>query len=140
MIEHISYKDGKNMIRECFRVLKNNGYIRISTPDINFLFELLNDRSKINERYLKFFFDFNKNYCSNQDSAFVINDFMRSHGHLFIYSRSILKSILKEAGFKDIKFSEINKSKIKVFKNLENENRMPSGLLALETFTVEGKK
>ena len=60
MIEHISYKDGKNMIRECFRVLKNNGYIRISTPDINFLFELLNDRSKINERYLKFFFDFNK--------------------------------------------------------------------------------
>ena len=65
---------------------------------------------------------------------------MRSHGHQFIYSPEILKYMLKNAGFIDIKFHSINKSHIKVFRNLENEQRMPKGLLALETFTIEGKK
>ena len=140
MIEHISYNNGKEMIRECFRVLKNNGRIRISTPNINFLIELVNVPSQINKRYLDFFFELNKDYGINKDVVYVVNDFMRSHGHLFIYSPEILKSMLKDAGFIDIKFHSINKSDIKVFRNLENDKRMPEGLLALETFTIEGKK
>src|ERR1700761_2617137 len=31
MIEHIPYADGRRMVRECFRVLKPEGVLRIST-------------------------------------------------------------------------------------------------------------
>jgi predicted SAM-dependent methyltransferase len=40
MIEHISYSQGFLMLTECFRVLKRNGQIRISTPDLSFLVDL----------------------------------------------------------------------------------------------------
>jgi predicted SAM-dependent methyltransferase len=33
MIEHISFSQGLVMLSECYRVLKEKGKIRISTPD-----------------------------------------------------------------------------------------------------------
>ena len=40
MIEHINYRDGLKMLNESYRVLKVNGKIRISTPDLQFLIDL----------------------------------------------------------------------------------------------------
>jgi SAM-dependent methyltransferase len=40
VIEHMTYSHGVNMLRECFRVLKTSGKIRISTPDLAFLVDL----------------------------------------------------------------------------------------------------
>jgi predicted SAM-dependent methyltransferase len=34
VLEHFSRKDGEKFISECFRVLKNNGIIRIAVPDL----------------------------------------------------------------------------------------------------------
>ncbi|MGZ3644750.1 MAG: class I SAM-dependent methyltransferase [Ktedonobacteraceae bacterium] len=34
MIEHVTFQDGQTMLRECFRVLKKDGKIRLSTPDL----------------------------------------------------------------------------------------------------------
>ena len=39
-IEHISYAQGQQMLKECFRILKDGGKIRISTPDLLFLISL----------------------------------------------------------------------------------------------------
>src|SRR5215216_3456181 len=40
MIEHIPFKDGTSMLKECFRVLQPGGKIRIATPDFRFLVNL----------------------------------------------------------------------------------------------------
>lgn len=40
MIEHLSYPQGETMLAECFRVLRANGRIRVSTPDLSFLIDL----------------------------------------------------------------------------------------------------
>ena len=40
MIEHITYTQGGLMLSECFRVLKSGGKLRVSTPDLRFLFSL----------------------------------------------------------------------------------------------------
>jgi len=37
IIEHVPYSAGASMLRECFRVLKPGGVLRISTPDLPFL-------------------------------------------------------------------------------------------------------
>lgn len=34
VLEHFSKKDGVNFIKECFRVLKRGGVIRIAVPDL----------------------------------------------------------------------------------------------------------
>src|SRR5262245_5010551 len=40
LIEHISWNDGAAMLRECHRVLKPGGIIRIATPDLAVLLDL----------------------------------------------------------------------------------------------------
>jgi len=48
MIEHISHAQGQHMLKECFRVLKHGGKIRISTPDLSFLILLYqSDKSEL---------------------------------------------------------------------------------------------
>src|SRR5438093_6396512 len=39
MIEHISFSDGLNMLRECHRILKPGGRMRIATPPLEFLLD-----------------------------------------------------------------------------------------------------
>jgi len=34
MIEHIRFLDGHRMLKECFRILRKNGKIRIATPNL----------------------------------------------------------------------------------------------------------
>ena len=141
MIEHISYSGGFNMLSECYRTLKNNGKIRISTPDLQFLIDLYKkDKSKLQDEYIKW----STNNCIKSapyaDATFIINNFVRDWGHLFIYDEKTLRSSLERAGFTNIVKCELNCSENKELLNLENETRMPKGFLKLETFTLEATK
>ena len=45
MIEHLSYQSGRQLASEAFRVLAGGGRIRVTTPDMAFLFRLYGDES-----------------------------------------------------------------------------------------------
>jgi len=141
MIEHVSYSNGLAMLSECHRVLKINGKIRISTPNLQFLIDLYSDnKSELQKQYIKWATDsFIKN-VSSYDDTFVINNFVRDWGHLFIYDEKTLRSSLEKAGFTNIHRCEINESLDESLRNLENEKRMPKGFLKLESVTLEGAK
>lgn len=141
MIEHVSYSNGFAMLIDCQRVLKNNGKIRISTPDLQFLINLYrSDKSELQIEYIKWATDqFIKN-SPYLDDTFVINNFVRDWGHLFIYDEKTLRSSLERAGFTNIVRCELNESENEALRNLENEKRMPEGFLKLESFTLEGTK
>lgn len=48
MLEHLNEEDGKNLIRECFRVLKPHGVLRVVVPDLETICkEFLNALSRI---------------------------------------------------------------------------------------------
>jgi predicted SAM-dependent methyltransferase len=141
MIEHIPYAKGNNMLRESFRVLKNGGRIRITTPDLAFLISLYRaDKSELQKEYIwrspQLFPDI---YPLGQDT-FIINGFVRAWGHEFIYDEKVLRHSLEAAGFKEITSLDLNKSEIAELNELENERRMPAGFLQLESFTLEGIK
>lgn len=61
LIEHLSKADGINFIKECYRVLKPNGIIRIATPNLE---EIVNNytkylnRSLQNDKISEFKYDF----------------------------------------------------------------------------------
>jgi predicted SAM-dependent methyltransferase len=141
MIEHVSYAKGQHMLKECFRVLKEGGKIRISTPDLSFLISLYQrEKSELQKKYIRWatetFID-SAPYC---EDTYVINNFVRDWGHIFIYDEKALRFSLEKAGFKEITKCALNESEDKILRNLENEKRLPEGFLKLESLTLEGIK
>jgi len=138
MIEHIPYKDGKNMLTECFRVLKPGGKLRLSTPDLKFLIGLYQkDKSALQNEFLK---DSTKSWLPDApyiSSTFVINNYVRAWGHQFIYDEEVLSSLLHDIGFLNIIRKQVCDSQDKNLINLENISRKPDGLINLESLILE---
>ena len=103
MIEHIKYQDGVKMLKESFRVLKSNGKIRISTPDLQFLIDLyLNEKDQLQKDYIEWSC---KNYQLTEGSIVeVVNNYFQSWGHQFIYDKNTIENTLKAVGFTKIEF------------------------------------
>jgi len=141
MIEHISFSDGEYMLSECYRVLKQNGKVRITTPDLVFLINLYKeDKSDLQKKYIQWASDVEIKFAPYYDAAFVINNFMRSWGHQFIYDRKTLGSALEKAGFKDVHYCNLMESESPDLRNLERIERMPPGFLKHESLIMEGTK
>ena len=141
MIEHILYLDGMKMLSECYRVLKTSGKIRISTPNLAFLFNLYRpDKSELEREYIQWSCKTFVDWAPEGNATFVINNFVRDWGHAFIYDENTLRQAMEKAGFSHITAHELQKSDDEVLCNLENETRMPPGFVRLETFTLEGTK
>lgn len=141
MIEHIPYEDGLLMLNECFRILKPDGRIRISTPNLLFLVDLYKpDKSDLQLEYIKWATDRFIPSVGAHEDTYVINNFVRDWGHSFIYDEKALRLSLEKAGFTNITKCELNQSDSDIFRNLENESRLPPGFLKLETISMEGTK
>lgn len=138
MIEHLTYDQGFNMLRESYRVLKPGGKIRISTPSMRFLFELYLSPKKY-EGYIKWASD---SFVGNgfYSSAMVINNFFRNWGHQFIYDENLIERSLELAGFRYVKFFDITESDDSNLRGLELINRLPADYLKIETMSIEGTK
>lgn len=133
MIEHITYKDALFMLKECFRVLRPGGKIRIATPDVEQLMGLLSsDLTEEQRRYLELSANqilglysdelspiqkhlpewaldpehIRRQYPSpgRDTAAFTVNHFFRSYDHRFLFDRTTLSGALAEAGFQNIRF------------------------------------
>jgi len=138
MIEHLSFTDGQTMLRECFRVLKPGGAIRIATPSIGFLIGLFsNDKTQLANEYVEWFCRQNVQDCPHILPSFVFNTFVRFWGHRFIYDRQTLRLALELNGFMNPKECEIMQSEHTMLRNLENIDRLPPGFLDLETMIIE---
>ena len=139
MIEHVSYTGARNMLAECYRVLRRGGKIRISTPDLESVVALRNaEKTPQQVEYIAY-------HCEAHDSpyqheVFVINDFFRLWGHIFIYDEESLKRLMEQVGFVSINRVATGDSGSVEFRGLENVDRMPAGMLDMISFTVEGSK
>jgi predicted SAM-dependent methyltransferase len=140
MIEHISYPEGLFMLGECWRILKPGGKIRISTPNLQFLFDLYAvEKSPLQADYIKWA---GREFMDREDATevMVINNFFRAWGHCFIYDEKTLRQALEAAGFVNVVSFAINMSDDPSLARLEHERRMPEGFLQLESITLEARK
>lgn len=141
VIEHLSFLSGQDMLQECHRVLKPNGKIRITTPNIQFLIDLYQDPKKpIHEKYVDWAVEKWSDWAPYSNPIFAVNNFFRNWGHKFIYDKDCLANSLLTNGFGQIIEHKILESDDVHLKNLENDTRMPFGFLQLESITLEAIK
>jgi predicted SAM-dependent methyltransferase len=102
MIEHVSYDAGLHMLRECARVLRPGGRVRIATPDVDVILGLQrSELSREQREYVEWFFAQNEMTASARP-IFVLNGFFYGWGHRFLYDRRTLRESLERCGFSDV--------------------------------------
>lgn len=141
MIEHITFNEGQWMLKECYRVLKPGGKIRIATPNLQFLIELYQEhKTEIQQKYIAF----SKKYFSEpipEMDVLVINNFFRDWGHQFIHDEKSLRYLLELAGFSEILRKSINESDDENLRNLEQHGKeITEEFNHLETIVMEAAK
>jgi SAM-dependent methyltransferase len=100
MIEHIPFADGQAMLRECLRILKPGGKIRVSTPNLKSIASLVLEPltpQKVDYTRVSTgkYIPANKNLLP----GFVVNNFYWDFGHYFVYDPDTLPYALATAGF-----------------------------------------
>lgn len=103
MIEHVSYEAGHVMLREIRRVLKPGGKVRIATPNLRNILALYTDApTPIQAEYMKWSIDRHTHGRSIYTPPHVINTFMTSWGHTFVYDVPSLRRSMEDAGFTNV--------------------------------------
>lgn len=143
LFEHLTYSQALNMLRECHRVLKPNGVIRIATPNLLFLLDLYQNPEKpINKRYVEWSANGGgKTEKLPPTPVYIINKFHTHWGHQIVYDPDTLTELLRQNGFENICQCEIGQSKHEALKDVErHSNTMPEEFCTLETMILEAYK
>lgn len=148
LFEHLGLPQAINMLKECYRILKPGGKMRLAMPNFHFLMELyLHPDKKCNRQYLEW------SYClfgkqlgqlevmKENYPLHVINNFFHLWGHRFIHTPEHLQQMAEQVGFENVHRFPLGMSDTPTFRNIENHrNSIPEWANELETFVVEMKK
>jgi predicted SAM-dependent methyltransferase len=141
VIEHLTLEEGERMLGECFRVLRPGGTMRISTPDLLFLTDLLKaERSQMGEAYVRWAIEQFVPEQARAGPVAVFNNAMRAWGHSFIYDAQSLEGAIRRAGFGKARRCEAGESPDIELRGLENVGRAPPGIIAAVSLILEAVK
>lgn len=116
-IEHLTVEEGQSAIKDCMRVLRPGGVLRMATPDLEVTIDkYLNVPLKKDPTVKTFKLDFIKTHAERINIAF------RWWGHKWIYDWEELERRIREAGFDNLIRCELKKSKHKDLRNLETRD------------------
>jgi len=110
-IEHLSFHAGLNFIRECRRLLTDTGVLRLSTPNLDWVW--------LNQ--------YHYGSWSHDDEAvrdcFWMNKAFRGWGHRFLYNRQTLSEVLIEGGFGVVESCVYGESRYPALRKLERHEK-----------------
>lgn len=104
-IEHLGLHEAMYLLRECRRVLRDDGVLRLSTPNLDWVWAT--------------------HYRSPGSVAdcFRLNRAFRAWGHEFLYNEPALTAILRDAGFANVVRREYHQSEHPELRDLERHER-----------------
>jgi len=102
--EHLFEDDAKTLLKSCALALKPGGTIRISIPDLAYAISLYNTGKKKEMLDDYFFVEGKGSYLAR---------------HKYMYDFELLKDVLEQAGFSNIKQCEYQKGKVPDLKILD---------------------
>ena len=141
MIEHIDYADGLRCLRECHRVLRPGGRVRIATPSLDRLVRLYDDEpTELQRRYVRWAIDSFVEDADAELPGFVLNNFFRAWGHRFIYDGRTLRHALETAGFVDVEEHTVGESGDDRLRGLERHLYEAAEFNAFETLVLEARR
>ncbi len=137
MIEHLSYNNGIFMLRECFRVLRPAGRIRIATPDLRVIVGLFAaEKTSEQRRYIQSMLDNSLPKLGVRHECFVLN-YMVHNGHEFVYDAETLQSAIESCGFCNVRFCRTSESDEMHLRGLETRADQDN---RFETMILEASK
>lgn len=140
MIEHVPYLSAMVMLRECLRVLRPGGIVRIATPDLRKLAGLYDKPlSPEQKRYADSVFSTWRRDYDSSEIGVVINNIFLFEGHYFIYDPGTLGEALAKAGFVDITVSSPGQSTHDFFRGTDL-HATDADYITFETLTMEARK
>lgn len=140
VIEHLNpIYEAPKLLKECHRMLKSGGVLRITTPDLDLLIKayLNGQMDSFSAEQPEFY----KNSDSSAQLAYIMYGacgpkctWNYYEGHMFLYTQRSLTAFLQEAGFSDISFYRApGQSKSSIMSEEAIDEGM-SHSLAAETF------
>ncbi|MCE0498376.1 MAG: methyltransferase domain-containing protein [Methylacidiphilales bacterium] len=105
--EHLDYPDAATaLFRECLRILKPGGLLRLSVPDTEWpLKEYAKDDPEAGYfRMCKLHSWWHPAYCTTR-MEHINYHFRQNHDHLFAYDEETARKILENVGFRDVQRS-----------------------------------
>jgi len=121
LIEHFSLEDGMALMRECRRVLRPDGILRIATPDL----------ASLTQDYAHTWREHDwvswPEHRWIDTGARMLNQAFRGWGHLYLYDFEDLSARLEAAGFHQVRRCALGESDHAHLRGLET--RRDSGLV-----------
>ncbi|MHB9035560.1 MAG: class I SAM-dependent methyltransferase [Armatimonadota bacterium] len=142
LIEHLSIDDAEYMLRECYRILKPGGRIRLATPSFEKLFGLYNSaEADAQSTYKDFIVKSALTRNKINSECFVINTVFRWWGHQFIYDRPTMQTLLEQVGYRDVGFYSPGESDDEHLKGIEQHGTtVGDEISGFETMVVEARR
>ncbi|MFR7993499.1 MAG: class I SAM-dependent methyltransferase [Clostridium sp.] len=128
--EHLSLEEGKEAAKNCFRFLKEGGYVRCAVPDKNFKNALYQSTIKIGG--------------PGEENHPATN-------HKIVYDYKTLVKVFEEAGFEvslleycdehgDFHYKPWDESKGKIYRSYRFDNRNSSNKLGMVSIIIDAVK
>lgn len=144
MIEHVPYDHGLQMLKECYRILKPGGRLRIDTPDLTKQIALFSDEKSAEQlAYINWFVG---KFSHSEEvrvfhECFVLNRIVREWGHQFIYDAWTLSDAMSKVGFKNCTQFSVGRSNDFEFVDIEGHSGISGEAInAYETLVIEAEK
>ncbi len=106
-LEHLPLEDGLALLRECRRALAPSGILRLSTPNLDWVFVT-------HYRFAR--------WASAEErvqDCFLLNRAFYGWGHRFLYNRTTLEAALRASGFATVIFQRYGESDVEALRGLE---------------------
>lgn len=155
LIEHLSWNEALFCLRECFRVLKPGGRLRLATPDLDVYLGLFSEqKTDIQRRYIRYHMDkfvlrakppaepVEPPPPPAREECFVINSAFRNWGHKFIFDEPTLRAAMGCAGFVDVVRFASGESADPQLRGIERHGQVVKDeeMNSFETMVLEGLK
>jgi predicted SAM-dependent methyltransferase len=97
MMEHIHIYEAIVLLRECRRVLRAGGYLHLTLPDFNYVFDILHNGALAT---------FPRSFKSKEGQA--INWLFCDGQHKYAYTHTVVAELAEEAGFARIEAASLD--------------------------------
>jgi predicted SAM-dependent methyltransferase len=110
-IEHLSYEQGADFTRGCRAALRDDGILRLSTPNLDWVWRIAYQPAA---------------WAGDDDAlrdCFVLNRAFRGWGHQFLYNLTTLTALLQNAGFETVRALRYGESDTPTLAGLERHEQ-----------------